>query len=153
MEDGGFEIEIILQEKPKSNVFAFQIEAAQDLDFFDQPKLSPEEIAEGAVRPENANGSNAVYPKTKANHRVGDTLYSTGKACHTYRSEGSFSDFASEVHSFGQSPREQPCGQPYKGEQKNCWPPRSQIRRARLELGLSAGTPESIHRGMAGYTG
>lgn len=37
MEDGGFENEIILQEK--SNVFAYSIEDAQDLDFFDQPKL------------------------------------------------------------------------------------------------------------------
>jgi hypothetical protein len=61
-----FESEIILQEK--SNVFAFPIEDAQDLDFFDQPKLSPEEIAKGTVRPENAIGSYAIYPKTKTNH-------------------------------------------------------------------------------------
>jgi hypothetical protein len=81
--NGGFEIEIILQEK--SNVFAFPIEDAQDLDFFDQPKLSPEEIAEGTVRPENVIGSYAVYPKAETNHRVGDTLYSTGNACHIYR--------------------------------------------------------------------
>jgi hypothetical protein len=71
--NGGFQIEIILQEK--SNVFAFPIEDAQDLDFFDQPKLSPEEIAEGTVRPEND-------PKAETNHRVGDTLYSTGNACY-----------------------------------------------------------------------
>jgi hypothetical protein len=80
MEDGGFEIEIILQEE--SNVFAFPIEDAQDLDFFDQPKLSPKEIAEGTVRPENVIGSDRVYPKTKTNHRVGNTGYATGKACH-----------------------------------------------------------------------
>jgi hypothetical protein len=55
-EDAGFEDEIILQE----NVFAFPIEDAQDLDFIDQPKLSPEEIAEGAVWPENVIGSYAV---------------------------------------------------------------------------------------------
>src|SRR5262245_35655374 len=42
MEDGGSENDIILQEK--SNVFSFPIEAPQDVDFFDQPKLSPEEI-------------------------------------------------------------------------------------------------------------
>jgi hypothetical protein len=53
MKDGGSEIEIIFQEKPKSNVFAFPIEDAQDLDFFDQPKLSPEKIAEDTVRPES----------------------------------------------------------------------------------------------------
>jgi hypothetical protein len=72
IEDGGFEIEIILQEK--SNVFGFPSEDPQDRDVFDQPKLSPEEIAEGTVRPENLIGSYAVYPKTKTNHRVGDTL-------------------------------------------------------------------------------
>lgn len=72
MDDGGFEIEIILQEK--SNVFAFRIEDAHDLDFFDWPKLSPEENSEGTVRPENVIGSYAVYPKTKTNHRVDDTL-------------------------------------------------------------------------------
>jgi hypothetical protein len=75
MEDGGFEIKIILQEK--SNVFAFPIEDAKDLDFFDQPKPSPEEVAEGTVRPENVINSYAVYPKAKTNHRVADTLYST----------------------------------------------------------------------------
>ena len=103
MEDGGFEIEIILQEK--SSVFAFPIEDAQDLDFFDQPKLSPEEIAEGTVRPENVIFSYAVYPKTKTNDGVGNRLYATGKACHIDRPKAalfarSLSDFASEMHAF-----------------------------------------------------
>jgi hypothetical protein len=98
MEDDGFEFETTLREK--SNVFAFPIEDAQDLDFFDQPKLSPKEIAEGTVRPENVIGSSAVYPKTKTNHRVGDTLYATGKAFHIYRPKvalfaRSLPDFAS----------------------------------------------------------
>jgi hypothetical protein len=83
--DGGFEIEIILWEKPKSNVFALPIEDAQDLDFFDQPKPSAEEIPEGTVRPESVIGSYARYHKTKVNHRVGATIYATGKACHIYR--------------------------------------------------------------------
>jgi hypothetical protein len=85
MEDGGFEIEIVLDEAPASNVFEFQIEGAEDLDFFYQPPLSDEEIAEGAVRPENVIGSYAVYHKAKANHRVGNTSYSTGRAFHIYR--------------------------------------------------------------------
>jgi hypothetical protein len=34
MEDGEFEIEIVLDEKPATNVFAFRIEGAEDLDFF-----------------------------------------------------------------------------------------------------------------------
>jgi hypothetical protein len=80
LEDGGFEIEIILEEAP--SVCALPIEDAQDLDFFDRPKLSPEEIAEGTVRPENIIGSYGVYPKTKTNHRVGNTRYATGKPCH-----------------------------------------------------------------------
>ena len=74
MGDGGFEIEIILREKPKSSVFAFPIEDAQDLDFFDQPQPSPKEIPEGTVRDESVIGSYAVYHKTKANPRIGDTI-------------------------------------------------------------------------------
>ena len=102
MEDGGFENEIILQEK--WNVFAFPIEDAQDLDFFDQPKLSLEEIAEGTVRPENVIGSYAVYPKTKTNHRVGDALYATGGLSHLSTEGGvvcqRLLDFTSEEHAF-----------------------------------------------------
>jgi hypothetical protein len=85
LEDGGFEIEIIRWEKPKSNVFAFPIEDAQDLDFFDQPKPSAEEIPEGTVRPESVTGSYAVNHKTKVDHPVGDTIYAPGKARHIYR--------------------------------------------------------------------
>ena len=44
------------------------------LDFFDQPKPSPKEIPEGTVRHESVIGSYAVYHKTKANHRIGDTI-------------------------------------------------------------------------------
>jgi hypothetical protein len=78
-----FEIEIVLDEKPATN--AFRIEGAEDLDFFYQPELTPEENAEGAFRPENVVGSYAVYHKTKANHRVGDINYATEKA---YRNSG-----------------------------------------------------------------
>lgn len=85
IDDQHFEIEVVLNEKPDTNVFEFQIEGAEDLDFFYQPELTPEEIAEGADRPENVIGSYAVYHKTKANHRIGDTNYATGKAFHIYR--------------------------------------------------------------------
>ena len=94
MEDGGFEIEIILDEIPATNVFEFTIEGAEDLDFFYQPALTDEESAEGAVRPENVIGSYAVYHKTKANHRVGDTNYATGKAYHIYRPKAFAADGA-----------------------------------------------------------
>jgi hypothetical protein len=87
MEDGGSEIEIYLAERPPTNGFRFAIEGAEDLDFFYQREFSAEEIAEGAVWPENVIGSYVVYHKTKANHRVGDTNYATGKAYHIYRSK------------------------------------------------------------------
>lgn len=85
MEDGGFEIEVVLSEKPDTNRFDFRIEGAEELDFFYQPALSPQEIEDGGFRPENVVGSYAVYHKEKGNHQVGDTNYGTGKAFHIYR--------------------------------------------------------------------
>jgi len=84
-EDGGFEIEVVLSEIPESNVFDFQLSGYENLDFFYQGELTPEEIAEGAERPENIIGSYAVYHKEKANHRLGATNYTTGKVYHIYR--------------------------------------------------------------------
>lgn len=83
-EDGGFEYEIILKEKPKSNVVTLKIDT-QDLVFYYQPELTQEEIDKGASRPENVIGSYAVYHATKANHKIGETNYKTGKAFHIYR--------------------------------------------------------------------
>lgn len=85
MEDGGIEFEVVLNEKPDTNVFDFQIDGWGNLDFFYQPELTLEEIADGAERPENVVGSYAVYHKTKKNHLVGDTNYATGKAFHIFR--------------------------------------------------------------------
>ena len=85
MEGGGVEIELVLKSKPATNVFNFQIDGAEELDFFYQSALTQQEIDEGASRPENVIGSYAVYHKTKANHRVGSTNYATGKAYHIYR--------------------------------------------------------------------
>lgn len=83
-EDGGFEFEWVLPSKPDSNVLEATIQT-KGLDFFYQPALTPEEIAEGANRPENVVGSYAVYHKTKKNNRVGGKHYKTGKAFHIYR--------------------------------------------------------------------
>lgn len=80
-----FDIDFTLDSKPDTNVFTYKIEGAEEFDFFYQPELTPEEIAEGAERPDNVVGSYAVYHKTKANHRVGSTNYATGKAFHVYR--------------------------------------------------------------------
>lgn len=81
----GFKIDILLDEKPDTNVFTLELEGWEDLDFFYQAELTPEEIAEGASRPENVVGSYAVYHKTKANHVLGKTNYMTGKLYHIYR--------------------------------------------------------------------
>lgn len=85
MEDGGFEIEVVLNQIPETNVFEFHIEGAEDLDFFYQPTLTDEEIAHGDRRPENVVGSYAVYHKEKSNHQAGQINYATGKAYHIFR--------------------------------------------------------------------
>jgi hypothetical protein len=147
MEDDGFEFETTLREK--SNVFAFPIEDAQDLDFFDQPKLSPEEIAEGTVRSENVIGSFAVYPRTKTNHRVGNTLSmppgrpvtSIGQRLRCLPEAVRISQVKFSSCVLNGSPREQPCrSHIYKGEQKNCWPrtPANEACALFRELGLPA---------------
>ncbi len=84
-EDGGFEIEVVLNEVPESNVFSFEINGAEEYDFFYQPELTEEEIASGAFRPENVVGSYAVYHKTNKDHVIGGANYATGKAYHIYR--------------------------------------------------------------------
>jgi len=81
----GFEIEVILLEKPDTNVVTFKLDNWEDLDFFYQPELTQEEIDEGASRPENVVGSYAVYHKEKANHIIGQINYETGKVGHIYR--------------------------------------------------------------------
>lgn len=85
MEDGGIEINIILNSKPASNVFTFQLDNWENLDFLYQPPLTNEEIKEGANRQDNVVGSYAVYYKNHANHKMGETNYATGKAYHIFR--------------------------------------------------------------------
>jgi hypothetical protein len=84
-EDGGLEVELQLNEKPDTNKFNFTIQT-KELDFFYQPPLTPEEIEQGAERPENVVGSYAVYHKTKGGMNRADGMeYKTGKAFHIYR--------------------------------------------------------------------
>lgn len=83
-EDDGFEFDVVLPEKPKSNVIRWTIQH-KGLDFFYQPELTPKDIEEGAERPENVVGSYAVYHKTGRNNKVGGKEYRTGKAFHIYR--------------------------------------------------------------------
>lgn len=82
--EDGLEIEIILKEKPVSNVFEYTLRH-KGLDFFYQPELTQEEKNNGASRPDNVIGSYAVYHKTKKNNNVKGKNYKTGKAFHIYR--------------------------------------------------------------------
>ncbi len=79
-----YESEVILKEKPASNVITSDIET-EGLDFFYQRELTQQEIDRGDYRPENMVGSYAVYHSTKANHILGQKNYENGKAFHIYR--------------------------------------------------------------------
>lgn len=85
--DGGFKVDILLNEKPDTNRFCYAIEGHENYDFFYQPPLTPEEIEEGAQRPPEIEGSYAVYHKTLKNHRTGGENYATGKVMHIPRPE------------------------------------------------------------------
>ena len=83
--EGGYKFVWYLKEKPLTNKLEFTIQS-KGFDFFYQPELTPEEIAEGAFRPENVVGSYAVYHSTKG--RLNDVYgkeYKVGKAFHIYR--------------------------------------------------------------------
>ncbi|MER0170341.1 MAG: hypothetical protein DU489_07005 [Nitrosomonas sp.] len=81
----GFKVDILLNERPTTNVFCYDIQGAENYDFFYQPPLTPEEIAEGATRPPEIEGSYAVYHKTLKNHFLGQVNYETGKVMHIPR--------------------------------------------------------------------
>lgn len=89
----GMEWAIVLSAKPTTNRFAIPIQT-EGLDFYYQPPLTAEEIAEGCVRPDSVVGSYAVYHSTKRWNRrninlaTNDTtyeFYGTGKAFHIFR--------------------------------------------------------------------
>jgi|GEM_PF-2512163 len=91
--EGGVEFDVILKEKPDSNVFEFPIET-QGLKFYYQPPLHPEHPTwadtngdgkADTFRPENVVGSYAVYHATKKDHIIGQKNYRAGKAFHIYR--------------------------------------------------------------------
>jgi hypothetical protein len=73
------EYEIIYDKKPLSNIVTLNLSFSEGLNFLYQPALTQEEIDEGANRPENVQGSYAVYWRHK------DNQYKTGKFCHIYR--------------------------------------------------------------------
>ena len=86
LEHDVFEVEVILLEKPDTNIVSFDIETAR-LSFYYQPELTQEEKDEGAERPENVIGSYAVYHESKQGDysQMGLKNYRAGKAFHIYR--------------------------------------------------------------------
>ena len=82
--EGAFETEIILLEKPDTNVVEFTV-VDKDVDYFYQPELTPEEITQGSQRPENIEGSYAVYAKTPKTNWTGGKEYKVGKIGHIFR--------------------------------------------------------------------
>lgn len=83
-EDGGLEIEVVLKEKPDTNVIEFTLQT-KGLEFFYQPELTQEEKDHGSIRPDNVVGSYAVYYKDCPANYVGGKEYKTGKAFHIFR--------------------------------------------------------------------
>jgi len=83
-EDGGFEFEIELLEKPASAEFNFSLQH-KGLNFLYQAPLTAAEIVEGVVRPEHVVGSYAVYHSSKAHNSNRGKHYRSGKAFHIYR--------------------------------------------------------------------
>jgi len=82
--EGGHEFEIILKEKPVSNVIEFTLQD-KDVEYFYQPELTQEEKDKGAKRPENVVGSYAVYASENKINYVGGKEYKVGKVGHIFR--------------------------------------------------------------------
>jgi hypothetical protein len=103
--ENGTKIDILLKEKPNTNVFNLTLTGWENFSFFYQPPLNEDQGAlsndfvqscsetecvdsEGNVvitRNEDIVDSYAVYHKFKKHHIVGQTDYKTGKAFHIYR--------------------------------------------------------------------
>jgi hypothetical protein len=82
--EGGYEFEIILKQKPKSNTIDFTLQT-KGLDFIPQPALTEAEIKAGHFRPENVVDSCVAYHSTKRDYVLGQYNYNSGKAFHIYR--------------------------------------------------------------------
>ncbi len=104
MEDGGLEMEVVLNAIPTSNVFSFKVDGADDLDFFYQSPMNELDhsndsriasCTEDACADKEGNvvesylpgvlKSYAVYHKTKRNYELGGLNYATGKVFQIFR--------------------------------------------------------------------
>lgn len=82
--EDGYEIEAVLNEKPKSNVIEFTLQT-KGIKFYYQPELTEEEKKKGHERPENVVGSYAVYAEKVKKTYKGSKEYGVGKIGHIYR--------------------------------------------------------------------
>lgn len=82
--EGGYEFEVILNQKPETNVVAFTINT-KGLDFLYQHPLTEAEVRAGCICPDNVAGSYAVYATAPLINREGGKLYRTGKVGHIFR--------------------------------------------------------------------
>jgi hypothetical protein len=84
-----FKFGLILDKKPATNTWTFQLDGWENFYFFYQPPLKNENPdgstwEGGSHRPADVNGSYAVYHKTKRDYITGQTNYGTGKFGHIY---------------------------------------------------------------------
>lgn len=77
--DGGLRFELVYKEKPPTYPFTVPL-VSENLRWSKQPFLTQEDRDVGILRPENVEGSYAVYHVNKKNNK-----YMTGKAFHLYR--------------------------------------------------------------------
>ena len=93
-EGDNFKFLVYIAKKPATNKLYYKLDGWESFDFFYQPpfkNVNPDGSTwqdDGmgiSTRPADVNGSYAVYHKTKRDHVMGKTNYSTGKFCHIYR--------------------------------------------------------------------
>ena len=83
MEEGGLEFLLTLRQKPKANTVLFTLQD-KNVIYLYQPYFSEIEREVGG-RPENVEGSYAVYAKTFPRNCLGSKIYKSGKVGHIYR--------------------------------------------------------------------
>lgn len=84
LEEGGYEFEITLKEKPVSNVINFSIRT-KGVKFLYQPELTQEEKDAGFERPDEIVGSYAIYYDNDFVNIIGGREYKCGKVGHINR--------------------------------------------------------------------
>lgn len=88
-ENGRLEWDIEFKEKPSTNVFSWDLQYSEGIEFHYQPALTQEEIDSGHERPDNVVGSYAVICNKSGHYKDvdGKTIvnYRAGNLMHIYR--------------------------------------------------------------------